>query len=231
MRNGFETRVGTPAMPAEGGGTATDATLLSPDDSLIAAARGGDLAAFNVLVERYERLVYAICLRLLRDPHLAEDVTQETFIRAYGAIASFEGGPFRSWLARIATNRSYDTLRYQRRRPAESLEAQVVEVEPRWSVEPPVDDPERFAARSELSRRLEAALEYLTEDQRLVVLLHDVHGYPYDEIAEITGASIGTVKSRLSRARARLREVLRADAGSRELLEAVSRQLSDDESA
>lgn len=210
----------------------TDAGPTTLDAPLIAAARRGDLGAFNQLVERYERAVYAVCFRLLGDAHLAEDVTQDTFLRAYSALDQFEGGAFRPWLLRIATNRSYDVLRYRRRRPAESLDAQLVEEEPSWVASQGSEgDPERQAINQDLRRRLEAALGRLPEDQRVVVLLHDVEGYRYDEVAEIVGASLGTVKSRLSRARARLRDLLRDDAGSRELLEAVRRQLNSDESA
>lgn len=198
---------------------------------LVEQARRGDLAAFNQLVARYERAAYAVCLRLLRDPQAAEDVTQEAFVRAYNALDQFERGSFRAWLLRIATNRALDQLRYQKRRPAESLDAQLVEQEPAWSVESAPIDPETFAMRQALSRRLQDALEELTEDQRTAIILHDMQGYPYDEVAQITGASLGTIKSRLHRARARLREILRSDEQSRELLEAVSRQISDDERA
>ncbi len=197
----------------------------------IARAQRGDLAAFNLLVEQYERLVFAVSFRLLRDRQQAEDVTQETFIRAYSSIRQYHGGSFRAWLTRIATNRCYDVLRSLQRRPAASLDAQVVEQEPQWSVEPVPDDPERVAMRWELGRRLELALDLLPEDQRLVVLLYDVHGYAYEEIAEIASVSLGTVKSRLSRARARLRDTLRADKDARELFESVGRHLSDDDAA
>ncbi|MDI3341475.1 MAG: sigma-70 family RNA polymerase sigma factor [Sphaerobacter sp.] len=198
---------------------------------MIAAARRGDLAAFNGLVARYEREVFAVALRLLGDPHAAEDVTQETFLRAHGALEQFDGGSVRAWLLRIATNRSYDVLRYRRRRPAESLDARPVEEEPTWSSQTAAVDPEGFAVRQALSAHLEQALAELTADQRLAVLLHDVHGYPYEEIAQITGASLGTVKSRIHRGRARLRELLHGDERARELLGAISRQQSGDERA
>jgi len=208
---------------------ATGAAGLPTDAELVEAARRGDLAAFNRLVERHQRIVYAICLRLLRDHDLADDATQDTFIRAYTALNQFDGPTFRPWLLRIATNRSYDLLRHHQRRPAESLDAALAEGDPEWSADAAVDDPERTAGRHELGRRLEAALATLPEDQRLVVLLHDVHGYQYDEIADITRVTLGTVKSRLSRARARLRDVLRRDPHARELLEEVSRQVNGDE--
>lgn len=202
------------------------------DHVLIESARRGDLAAFNCLVERHERVIYAVCLRLLRDQQLAEDASQDTFLRAYRSLARFDGSAFRPWLLRIATNRCYDLLRYRQRRPAESLDAQLVEEEPAWvSSEAPADDPEGLALNQDLRRQLERALAALPEDQRLVVILHDIEGYRYDEIAAIVGATLGTVKSRLSRARSRLRDLLRADPGARELLDAVRRQLKSDEDA
>lgn len=208
---------------------AAGATGLPTDTDLADAARGGDLAAFNRLVDRHQRVVYAVCRRLLGDPDLADDATQDTFIRAYTALHQFDGPSFRPWLLRIATNRCYDLLRQHRRRPAESLDAALDAGDPGWAADSGVADPEREAGRRELGRRLEAALGILDPDQRLVVVLHDVHGFPYDEIAEIARVPLGTVKSRLNRGRARLREVLRQDAGARELLEAVSRQLNGDE--
>jgi RNA polymerase sigma-70 factor (ECF subfamily) len=207
---------------------ARESPVTPADEQLIAAAHDGDLNAFNQLVERYERLVYAVCYRLLGNAQRAENVTQETFIRAYAALCQFRGGAFRSWLLRIATNQSYDLLRQERRRTSDSLDALPVEVEPRWTTGTPADDPVHFAERSELGRRLENALAELPDDQRLVVILSDIHGYPYGEIAEIIGVPAGTVKSRLSRGRARLRDVLRADDRTRELLDAVIRRDYDE---
>jgi RNA polymerase sigma-70 factor (ECF subfamily) len=201
------------------------------EQRLIAEAQRGDLASFNALVEQYERLIHAVALRLLRDRQLAEDVTQDAFIRAFSSLDQYAGGSFRAWLTRIATNRCYDLLRSAKRRPAESLDAEIVETEPRWSVEPVPDDPERVAMRSALGRRLERALDLLPDEQRVVVILYDVHGYEYGEISQITDLSLGTVKSRLSRARARLRETLKADKESRELFESVGRHFSDDDAA
>lgn len=201
------------------------------EQRLIARAQLRDLNAFNQLVEQYERLVFSVSVRLLRDYQHAEDVTQDVFLRAYSSIDQYSGGSFRAWLTRIATNRCYDLLRSIQRRPVQSLEERAVEEEPAWSVEPRPIDPEDSAVRADLSRRLEHALDLLPEDQRLAVLLYDVHGYNYGEIAEIADISLGTVKSRISRARARLRDLLKADKASRELFDAVSRHLSDDDSA
>jgi RNA polymerase sigma-70 factor, ECF subfamily len=188
------------------------------DEALIRAAQDGDLTAFNALVTRHQRAVFSVCLRLLRDVQIAEDATQDTFVRAWQAIDTFRGGLARPWLLRIATNRAYDLLRARARRPADSLDAELYEVEPDWTSQAPAaEDPEIFAARTELSGELETALGRLPEDQRLAIILADVQGYGYEEIASITGVAVGTVKSRISRGRARLRVILNEDERSREL--------------
>jgi RNA polymerase sigma-70 factor, ECF subfamily len=198
------------------------------EQQLIANARDGDLESFNQIVDRYQALVFRVCLRILSDAGRAEDATQDTFIKAYSAINQYHGGSFKSWIMRIATNRCYDMIRAERRRPAASLEAQPVETQPSWSVEPAAENPDSFADRSQLSDYLEHALGQLSDDQRTAVVLYDIHGYSYEEIAGITDASLGTVKSRISRGRIRLRDMLRADERSRELFDSVWRQSSDD---
>jgi RNA polymerase sigma-70 factor, ECF subfamily len=196
---------------------------------LIASARGGDLESFNQIVDRYQALAYRVCVRILGDSGRAEDATQDTFIKAYSALDQYHGGSFKSWLMRIATNRCYDLIRSERRRPAASLEAQPVESQPSWSVEPLTENPDSFADRSQLSDYLERALQQLSHDQRTAVVLFDVHGYSYEEIAGITDASLGTVKSRISRGRIRLREMLRSDEHARELFDSVWRQTGENE--
>lgn len=182
------------------------------DEHLIRAAQRGDLEAFNLLVLRYERAVFNVCLRLLRDVASAEDVSQETFVKAWQGIASVRSDTIRPWLFRIATNRCYDLLRVRGRRPAASLDAEPFEIEPVWSTQSPTDEtPEAHALRRELSIHIERALSALPEDQRTVVLLADVQGCDYHEVAAATGAALGTVKSRLSRGRARLRQILLDD--------------------
>jgi RNA polymerase sigma-70 factor, ECF subfamily len=190
----------------------------------IKRALGGDLHAFNDLVDLYQTTVYRVALRILGDTGRAEDATQDTFIRAYSALEQYHGGSFRAWLLRIATNRCYDMLRAERRRRAESFDAQPVEQEPWWSSESPTEDPDGFTARQEVSGYLEAALQRLPDDQRLAIVLHDVHGYSYDEIAAISEVSLGTVKSRISRGRARLRDLLLEDPRTRELFATARRQ-------
>lgn len=194
------------------------------DQRLVVAAQNGDLDAFNQLVTRHERAVYNVCYRMLRDGSLAEDATQDAFIRAWNSIDSFRGGIVRPWILRIATNRTYDILRAQARRPAQSLDAQPFESEAEWtSQSDAVEHPEAFATRGELSTFLQEALAELPEDQRLAIVLSDVQGYAYDEIAEIMDVAVGTVKSRISRGRSRLRTVLQGSPMGMELAERFAR--------
>lgn len=202
------------------------------DERLIENARKGDLPSFNTLVTRHERTVYNVCLRTLRDTALAEDATQDTFLKAWTAINTFRGGLVRPWLLKIATNRCLDLLRASGRRPAGSLDAQEIETEPHWSSQTEVaEHPEQHASRQELSALLERALGQLADDQRIAVVLADVQGYPYEEIATITDTAIGTIKSRINRGRARLREALIADPAAREHLHQFQRFLKQDEEA
>lgn len=198
------------------------------EDGLIAAARGGSLAAFNQLVQRYERPVYSVALRLLGQRDQAEDVTQDTFLLAYRSLAQFRGGLFRAWLLRIATNRCYDELRRRQRHPADSFEGLGYEPEVDWSTLAAGEEPHERAERLEAARVLEAALARLPVDQRTVVMLSDVHGYSYDEIAAITEVSLGTIKSRLSRGRARLRDAIRSTPAGQELSERYQRRYEED---
>ena len=204
-----------------GGGRSEDQHEGEPDAALIERARGGDLPAFNQLVARHERAVFNVALRYMRSRELAEDVTQEAFLRAWRSLDSFRndaGEGFRAWLLRIAANRALDVLRAKSRRPADSLDSRLDDEESAWEPEGRDEAPLDFAVRGDLGARLEQVLGQIHPDQRLVVILSDIHGHAYDEIAEIAGVPIGTVKSRINRGRARLRELLLADASSRELL-------------
>lgn len=187
----------------------------SPEHVLIAAAQAGDHCAFAELVRRHQHIVYAVTLRLLSDRDLAEDITQETFIRAYLGLKLFRGRSFRAWVLRIAHNAALDFLRAKARRPQLSLEQAPEQTAP--------DELERSVEQLTLVPVLEAALAKLPHEQRVVLLLADVEGLPYDEVAEVLALPIGTVKSRLARARVRLRAILLNDPRLRELLEARSR--------
>ena len=212
------------AIDVEAAQTAADPEAIQ-DERLMRAAQAGELAAFNALVVRHERAIFSVCLRLLRDVTAAEDAAQDTFVQAWRSVGAFRGGLVRSWLLRIATNRCYDLLRARARRPASSLDAEPFEVEPVWTSQADAAErPEAHALRGELAVYLERALAALPEDQRLVVILSDVQGCDYDEIAQITGVALGTVKSRLSRARTRLRQALRDDPDAAELFEPFDRQ-------
>jgi RNA polymerase sigma-70 factor (ECF subfamily) len=175
------------------------------EQELITRSRQGDLGSFNRLVETYQALIYGVAYRMLGSAAAADDVAQETFISAYQHLRSFRGGSLKSWLVRIATNACYDQLRSGKRQRSTSLEG-LQESDPAWQPRSPAESPEESILRAELSRFIQAALQVLTPDQRATVLLSDVEGFSYEEIAEATGASLGTVKSRLSRARAALRD-------------------------
>lgn len=185
---------------------------LPPDEQhAIRHALDGDLAAFNTLVVKYQRMAYSVAYRMLQRDDIAEDAVQDSFIKAYRALETFRGGQFKSWLMRIVVNTCYDVLRVQKRYVTESLEEEPTEDGPatnQTSLVDKAESPQDYVERQELATRIELGIQSLPEDQRLVLVLCDVHGYAYDEIAEITAQPMGTVKSRINRARAKLREFL-----------------------
>jgi RNA polymerase sigma-70 factor (ECF subfamily) len=179
------------------------------EQEIIQAAQRGDLNAFNELVLQYQSQVYNLAYRIMGEGDSAADATQEAFISAYRAINSYRGGSFRAWLMRIVTNACYDELRRRKRRPTSSLDAlYVVDAAPGEVLMDGAESPEAYAQRQDLNRALEAALQTLPEEQRTVLVLSDIQGYSYQEIADIVDVSLGTVKSRLSRARAKMRDYL-----------------------
>jgi len=178
------------------------------DTRLVTAARSGEVAAFNQLVLQYQGLAYNVAYRVLGDSDAAADATQDAFIKAYKALDGLRGESFKAWLLRIVTNTCYDQLRAAKRRPTYNLDDVLTEPEHTWRLVEPGERPEEAAERLELSRMLQWAINQLPEEQRLVVILSDVEGLSYEEIAESMGTSLGTVKSRLSRARAKLRDLL-----------------------
>ncbi len=184
---------------------------IQEDDVLIRAAKKGDLAAFNELVLRYQQQAYNVAYRLLGDTDWAADATQDAFIKAYQRLHQLRGTHFRSWLLRIVTNTCYDLLRRRARRPTQSLEAsedQDPDHLPRWQSQQ--ESPEEFALRREIGDAIQEGLLHLSPEYRSVVILSDIEGMNYEEIAHTLGIPVGTVKSRLSRGRARLRDYLRA---------------------
>jgi len=187
---------------------------------LIQEAKKGDVNAYNRLVLHYQQAVYNVAYRIMGEPQAAEDATQEAFISAYKAINKFRGGSFKSWLMRITTNACYDELRRRKRRPQSSLDELTQDNESSILLRNPEEGPEAQQQRLELMQAIEYCLQSLTDEQRITAVLGDVEGYDYKEIAEITRVSLGTVKSRMSRARTKLRDCLQ---GFKELLPASYR--------
>ncbi|RME79549.1 MAG: sigma-70 family RNA polymerase sigma factor [Chloroflexi bacterium] len=179
------------------------------ESRLIHEAQQGSLPAFNRLVLAYQSLAYSTAYRVLGDREAAADACQDAFLKAYQAIRTYRGGSFKSWLMRIVTNTCYDQLRYRRRRPASSLEEMTENPGPEQvRLVNGTEKPEERVERQELHDLLQAGINQLPEDQRIVLVLSDVQGFSYQEIAEIIDQPLGTVKSRLSRARRRLRDIL-----------------------
>jgi RNA polymerase sigma-70 factor (ECF subfamily) len=179
------------------------------EKALINAARRGDVGSFNRLVLSHQSMVYNLAYRILGDQAAAADATQDAFISAFKGVGKFRGGSFKSWLMRIVTNACYDQLRHKQRRPTASLDALLVsDPAPIRPLTDPGESPEEYAMRQELSRVIQVGMGTLPAEQRVALILSDVQGLSYQEIAEVTGVSLGTVKSRLSRARGKLRDFL-----------------------
>ena len=180
------------------------------EESLIAAAQRGQVDAFNELVLAYQQQVYNLAYRIMGDPASAADAAQDAFISAYESIGRFRGGSFKSYLLRIVANRCYDELRRRKRRPATSFEDfGEVEEEANPALINGGERPEEYAERQEMARVIQAGIETLPPNQRVTLALADVQGLSYKEIAKTTDVSLGTVKSRLARARGKLRDYLR----------------------
>ena len=182
------------------------------EGKLIAAAQRGSLDAFNELVLAYQDQVYNVAYRIMGDPASASDAAQEAFISAFQHIDSFRGkhpSSFKSWLMRIVSNACYDELRRHKRRPATSIEEFEIDEEANPALVSETELPEEYAQREEMARAIQAGILTLPADQRVALVLSDVRGYSYQEIAEMIDAPLGTVKSRLARARGRLRDYLR----------------------
>jgi RNA polymerase sigma-70 factor (ECF subfamily) len=187
---------------------------MADEPAIVAAAMAGDRSAFARLMEHYQGACYGLAWRLIGDRDLAADATQDAFIHAYEHLSSYRGGAFRSWLMRITANAAYDILRRAQRRPTTALpdpEAGEADIPDPFGVNPVAE-----SARLDLYRALDVALRSLPEDQRTAVILCDVVGMDYQEVAVVISSPVGTVKSRIHRGRLRLRELL---AEQRELFE------------
>ena len=193
------------------------------EEQLIARSQRGDVHAFNELVLQYQQSMYGAVYRLLGDYDTAADVTQDAFMAAYRGIRTYRGGAsFRAWLLRIGTNMACDYWRRIQRHPAESLEAMSDDDETfsttllsTLASDNQEDNPEEYLLSRELQDAIQQGLQLLPLDQRTAVILCDIEGLSYEEVAEATQTTLGTVRSRISRGRTRLRNYL---AQHRELL-------------
>ncbi|MDX1662675.1 MAG: sigma-70 family RNA polymerase sigma factor [Candidatus Promineifilaceae bacterium] len=180
------------------------------EEQLIARAQEGDVEAYNRLVLAYQDIVYNVAYRIMKGPAAADDATQEAFISAYRALQSFRGGSFKSWLLRIVTNTCYDELRRYKRRPQSSLDEITEEFESPSFMADDSPGPEEYQYTSELMEAVQRCMDELPDEQRMAAVLCDVEGRDYQEIADIMATSLGTVKSRISRARGKLRDCLQS---------------------
>lgn len=191
------------------------------ESALVSSAQKGDVNSYNTLVLHYQEQAFNVAYRIMGESDSAADATQEAFISAYRSLSSFRGGSFKAWLLRIVTNACYDELRRRKRRPQASLDALYVEDEaPDPQLVSHGENPEQYTQRMELQGAIHNCLQDLPDDQRAVAVLSDIEGFSYEEIATTVGVALGTVKSRLSRARLRLRDCLH---GFEELLPATYR--------
>ncbi|HEY1016873.1 MAG TPA: sigma-70 family RNA polymerase sigma factor, partial [Herpetosiphonaceae bacterium] len=185
--------------------------MTEAERELIAAGKRGDVEAFNQLVRMYEGRVYGLAYRMLGDAEAAADVAQETFISAYRSLHRFRDGSFAAWVLRIATNACYDALRSRKRRPTTSISSMMHDPDDQPpEFEDPAAGPDQVLLNRELSDEIQRGLLTLPDDQRVVLIMSDIQGFSYEEIAVATDVQLGTVKSRLSRARSKLRDYLKA---------------------
>jgi len=181
------------------------------DRVLINKAKSGDRGAFRALVERHQRRAFAIAVGLVRDEQDAREVVQEAFLRVHRGLATFEGGSsFFTWLYRIVTNLAIDVVRRPARRESEALDPAAIDGESEQPLIARIDgaDPVDVVRRGEIRKRLEEAIDALPPYHRGVILMREVEGMSYEEMAEAMGVSKGTIMSRLFHARRKLQRAL-----------------------
>lgn len=170
-----------------------------PDENLlVTAAQRGDISAFNTLILHYQNAVYNVTYRILGDFDNAEDATQDTFIMAFRRLETFRGGNIRAWLMKVAINNCYTLLRSQKRYPLVSLEDLV---DDGFHIADSIPTPEQAMEHDELRTALQVCINDLSHEQRVALVMKDIEGYSYQQIADSEATQIGTIKSRLSRAR------------------------------
>lgn len=183
---------------------------MAHEERLISHAVAGDSAAFSELMALHERRMYAVALRICANREDAQDCLQDAMLRIYRSLGSFKGqSSFSTWVYRITMNTCLDELRRRKSRNATSLDNLL---DNGWSPSDNGNAPEKYALASEQRRVIDRAIAELPDDMRAAVVLRDVQGFSYDEIAEMLEANIGTIKSRISRGREKLRLILRENA-------------------
>jgi RNA polymerase sigma-70 factor (ECF subfamily) len=199
------------------------------EQALIQDALNGELDAFNGLVLHYQDIVYNVAYRIMGEHGAAGDACQEAFISAYQKLEQYRGGSFKAWLLRIATNACYDELRRRKRQPVAPLMPEMDDGErledPYW-IEDESDSPEELSEQAELEQAIQHCINELEEKFRTTLILVDVEGLDYETASEAADAPLGTIKSRLARARARVQECLQ---GFWELLPDLFRLDDEDE--
>ena len=211
-------------QPGEGYNVPMAVSNTFNEEISLSAARQGDIDAFNQVVLAYQEQVFNVAYRIVLDEDTAADATQNTFIAAFRKLNTFHGGSFRAWLLRIATNQCLDELRRRKRHPEQALEPQDPDNQDdfenaHWLADPQ-SSPEEKTIQRELEQAVHHCVQELPPDFRAVVIMVDVQGMDYEETASAVGKPLGTVKSRLARARERLQDCLR---GFGELLPAAFR--------
>jgi RNA polymerase sigma-70 factor (ECF subfamily) len=187
--------------------------MFMEESLLIEKAADGDLDAFNQLVLTYQDLAFNVAYRIMADEAAAADATQDAVISMYRKLDSYRGGSFKAWFLRIVTNACYDELRKQKRRPTVTLEPETDDGDliesPEWLAD---ESPglEETMMNSQLEKAIQECLNKLNEKHRAVMVMVDVSGEDYETVAEIIQSPVGTVKSRLSRARLKMQECLQA---------------------
>ena len=180
--------------------------MQNDENKLIERASGGDPAAFNRLMEMHEKRMYAVSLRMCGNREDAQDCLQEAMLRVYRAIGSFKGqSSFGTWVYRITMNTCLDELRRKKNKQSASLDNML---DQGWSPTDESASPEKKAIQSEMRRCISKSIQELPEDMRSAIIMRDIHGYSYDEIADTLNVNVGTIKSRISRGREKLREKL-----------------------
>lgn len=180
------------------------------EEKLISRAAKGDASAFNELLGAQENRMYAVCLRMCGNHEDAQDCLQEAMLRVYRAISSFKGqSSFSTWVYRVTMNTCLDELRRKKNKQTASLDSLM---DAGWSPTDEFDTPERHTLASERQREIRQVIGELPEDMRAAIVLRDIQGFSYEEISQMLDINVGTIKSRISRGREKLREKFQAKA-------------------